>query len=467
MPAPSPIDYDRSTLGVGIVHFGVGNFHRAHQARYVDDLARRGLADGWGICGVGVLPSDARMRDAMRATDGVHTLIEQDPSGARTARRIGSITRYLYAPEQLEEVLDVLAAPTTRIVSLTITEGGYGHAAEPTVGAPTVFDIVVEGMERRRAAGVPPFTVLSCDNLPDNGHVAREAFAAAADRRDPGLGTWVRESVAFPSTMVDRITPATTDAHRAIARDEFGVDEPWPVLSESFLQWVIEDDFPAGRPPFEEAGAQLVADVRPYELAKLRILNAGHQALAYFGLLSGHEYAHEAVGDAVVRDAVTAYMLEAQTTLDPVLDLDAYRRQTLARFANPYVRDTLARLATDGADRMATFLLPVLRERLARGERSPWTVAVVAAWARYLQLATAPGGRLPFTDRRAGALAAIVGDPADDALRFLARDAGMPGDAATEAEFREDLRLLQAEPDVRLALVSIGRRASRSTEAAR
>ncbi|KJL26861.1 Mannitol 2-dehydrogenase [Microbacterium azadirachtae] len=448
-----PIDYDRSRLGVGIVHFGVGNFHRAHQALYLDELASRGLADGWGICGVGVLPADAVMRDALAAGDGVYTLVEQHPSGERAARQVGSISRYLFAPEELDEVLRVLAAPETRIVTLTITEGGYA-AADSAVHL-SVFDIVIRGLERRRAAGVEPFAVVSCDNLPENGQVARRAFVSAASRLSSELAAWVDSAVPFPSTMVDRITPATTDEHRAIARKEFGATDAWPVLSESFRQWVIEDTFPAGRPPLEEVGVQLVDDVHPYELAKLRILNAGHQALAYFGLLAGYRYAHEAATDPVIRDAVSAYMVEAQVTLNPVIDLDAYREQTLERFANPHVRDTLARLATDGVDRVTTFLLPVLRDRRQRGLSSPRSVAILAAWARYLRLATGPDTALPFTDRRADEVALAVADLERSIPAFLSREAWF-GDLAMDAEavaaLAKDIDLIANEANVQLAL---------------
>src|SRR5690606_21854339 len=262
--------YDRTGLRPGIVHLGVGGFHRAHQALAVDELLRRGEARDWAICGVGLLPGDAAMRDALVPQDGRYTLVTKHPDGALEARVVGSLVEYLYAPDDPEAVLERLADPATRIVSLTITEGGYNFdqvtgefdatapavvaAARPGAVPTTVFGYVVEALARRRARGVPPFTVMSCDNVQGNGDKARAVFSAFAALRDPGLGEWVRDTVAFPSSMVDRITPVTTDEDRALVREWFGVVDRWPVVAEPFFQWVLEDDFPLGRPPLQDAG---------------------------------------------------------------------------------------------------------------------------------------------------------------------------------------------------------------------
>src|SRR5215217_1420111 len=301
IPVPS---YDRSQVGVGIVHFGVGGFHRAHQAMYVDSLMDQGKALDWGICGVGVMPFDLKIRDALVSQDCLYTLVLKDPQGRWEPTVIGSIVKYLYAADDPEAVIEQMADPATRIVSLTVTEGGYNFhpvtgkfdAENPAVQADlrpgavptTTFGLITEAVARRRARGIEPFTVMSCDNIQGNGHVAKEVFTAFAGLRDPELGDWVEANVRFPNSMVDRITPATTDDDRAQIKERFGVDDAWPVVCEPFTQWALEDDFSAGRPPLENAGVQVVPDVLPYELMKLRLLNAGHQALGYFGYLAGY-----------------------------------------------------------------------------------------------------------------------------------------------------------------------------------
>lgn len=416
--------YDRSAVTTGIVHFGFGNFHRAHQAMYLDRLMSRGEALDWGICGVGLLPADARMRDAMGAQDNLYTLVLKNPDGTLDPRVVGSVHEYLFAPDDPEAVLARLVDPAVRIVSLTVTEGGYHidrttnrfDASEPGVMADaadphhpaTVFGYLTEGLARRRAAGIAPFTVMSCDNLPGNGDVTRQAVTAFAALVDPELATWIDDTVSFPNGMVDRITPTTTDADRALVAERFGIEDAWPVMAEPFTQWVIEDEFPLGRPAFERVGAQLVADVRPYELIKLRLLNAGHQVLAYTGLLRGHRYAHEAMADEVVTTAVHAYMTEARPTLQPVpdVDIDAYIGELLTRFGNPAIRDTLERLATDGSDRVPKFVLPAARDNVAAGRPVPWGGAAIACWAACYRDDNESGARIEFLDAFAGELRA-------------------------------------------------------------
>src|SRR6185312_5758141 len=269
---------------VGIVHFGVGGFHRAHQAMYLDALMNRGQDLDWAICGVGLMPHDERMRDVLADQDGLYTLVAKAPDGTREARVIGSIARYLYAPDDPEAVLAQLVDPAVRIVSLTVTEGGYNYnpstgefnATTPAVAADlaegatptTTFGFVTEALRRRRAAGTAPFTIMSCDNIQGNGHLAARVFTAFATLKDPELGAWMTGNVAFPNCMVDRITPVTTDADRAAIADEYGVEDAWPVVCEDFAQWVLEDNFPTGRPDWGAVGVQLVDDVEPYELMK-------------------------------------------------------------------------------------------------------------------------------------------------------------------------------------------------------
>ncbi len=277
---------------------------------YLDRLMNKGQALDWGICGVGVLPADRKMKQVMDAQDGLYTLVLKHGDGTYEPRVIGSIVAYLFAPDDPEAVIEEMAAPSIRIVSLTITEGGYNisdvtgefDAATPGVLADlepgavprTTFGLVTEALRRRRERGAAPFTVMSCDNLQGNGRLARRAFTAFARLKDPDLGDWVEREVSFPDSMVDRITPVTTDADRAEITERFGIDDRWPVVCEPFTQWVLQDTFTAGRPPYQDAGVQVVGDVEPYELMKLRLLNASHQALCYFGYLCGYRLVHQA-----------------------------------------------------------------------------------------------------------------------------------------------------------------------------
>ncbi|MCC9205807.1 mannitol dehydrogenase family protein [Arthrobacter sp. zg-Y769] len=432
--------YDRSRLTTGIVHFGVGGFHRAHQAMYLDRLMNEGKALDWAICGVGVLPRDAAMKTVMDSQDCLYSLVLKHPDGAREARVIGSIAEYLYAPEDPEAVIEKMAAPGTRIVSLTITEGGYNIsdttgefdasnadvAADLQPGAvpATVFGLVIEALRRRRERRLAPFTVMSCDNVPGNGEVARRAFAEFARLLDPELGEWVRESVSFPSSMVDRITPATTDDDRTMLAEEFGIEDAWPVVAEDFEQWALEDAFPQGRPAWEDAGVTMAADVEPYEHMKLRLLNCGHQGLAYLGYLSGYRYVHEAVRDPQLAQFLLDYMdREATPTLLPVpgVDLGAYKLRLLQRFGNEHVRDTLARLCAESSDRIPKWLVPVVRENVAAGGEISRSAAIIAAWARYAEGVDEAGEPIRVVDNRRDEVMAAAARNREDPLAFVSQ----------------------------------------------
>ena len=449
VPVPS---YDRSGLRTGVVHVGVGGFHRAHEAVYLDALLAAGAGD-WAVCGVGTQPFDRRMRDVLREQDGLYTLVLKHPDGGLEPRVIGALTEYLYTPDDPDAVVERMASPDTRIVSLTITEGGY--AVDPATGRftpvepgvlldlqpgavpSTVFGLVTEALARRRARGLPAFTVLSCDNVQSNGEVARAAFTGFAARRDPDLAAWISDEVAFPNSMVDRITPVTTDEDRALLADRFGIEDAWPVVCEPYLQWVLEDRFSAGRPPLEDVGVQLVDDVHPYELMKLRLLNAGHQAIAYLGHLAGHRYTDEVCRDPVFAEFLLAYMeREATPTLRPVtgVDLRAYRRTLLERFANPHVRDTLARLCAETSDRIPTFLLPVVREQRADGADVTLAALIVASWARYAEGLDEQGAPIHVVDRLLEPVTAAAARSREEPLSFL-RDTGVFGDLAEDAVF--------------------------------
>jgi mannitol 2-dehydrogenase len=434
LPTPT---YDRRNVRVGIVHVGVGGFHRAHQAMYVDRLMNDGKALDWGICGVGVLPSDRRMADAMTAQDGLYTLVVKHPDGTFEPRVIGSIVEYLLAPDDPDAVIERMADPATRIVSLTVTEGGYNiHAVtgrfaedDPAVLADlqpgavprTSFGLITEALVRRRQRGIPPFAVVSCDNIQGNGNIARNSFAAFAALRDPGLGEWVRQEVRFPNSMVDRITPATTDEDRAELARRYGIGDQWPVVCEPFTQWVLEDRFEA-RPPLEDAGVQVVQDVEPYELMKLRLLNASHQAVAYFGYLAGYRLVHDACQDPLFATFLLAYMDEEATpTLEPVpgIDLDDYKRNLIERFSNPQVRDTIARLCAESSDRIPKWLLPVIRHNLQQGGPIALSAAIVASWARYAEGVDEDGNPIEVVDRLRDTVTAAARRQRSDPLAFV------------------------------------------------
>ncbi len=447
--------YLRSDVTTGIVHFGVGGFHRAHQAMVIDTLMREGKALDWGICGVGVLPVDAKMRDVMREQDSLYTLVYKHADGSRDARVIGSIVEYLFAPDDPEAVIEKMADTSTRIVSLTVTEGGYNFdqktgefdSSTPAIQADlvpgampaTVFGLVVEALARRRERGIPPFTIMSCDNIQGNGHMARRTFSAFASLRDPELGGWVLENVAFPNSMVDRITPVTTDDDRAEVLDRFGIFDAWPVVCEPFFQWVLEDTFPLGRPPFEDAGVQVVGDVEPYELMKLRLLNVSHQAMCYFGFLSGYRYAHEATADPVFAKFLRDYMdREATPTLKPVpgVDLDDYKLTLIERFANSEIRDTLARLCAESSDRIPKWLLPVIRAQLESDGEIFRSAGIVASWARYAEATDEQGAPIVVIDRLVDELVPLAQSQKANPVAFISNEQ-LFGDLAESPRFVE------------------------------
>ena len=416
LPVPT---YNRSATKTGIVHFGVGGFHRSHEAMFLDRLLNHGGAQDWGICGVGVLPSDVQMRDVLKNQDALYTLVLRAPDGTETARIIGSITEYLFAPDDPAAVITKLAAPGTRIVSLSVTEGGYSindttgefephapdvlHDLEPNTVPHSVFGLITAALAQRRTQGTPPFTVMSCDNIQGNGNVARKALVSFARLKDADLAAWISENVAFPNSMVDRITPVTTDPDRESVSATYGLTDAWPVVAEQFEQWVLEDNFTNGRPPLEDAGVQIVNDVEPYELMKLRLLNASHQVMSYLGYLAGYRYVHEVCSDPLFAEFILGYMEEEATpTLRPVpgIDLHAYRTELLRRFSNRAIRDTLARQMVDASERIPKFLLPVVREQLDREGPINRAVLVIAAWSRFLEGADEQGTTIEITDRR-------------------------------------------------------------------
>jgi mannitol 2-dehydrogenase len=362
----------------------------------------------------------------------------------------------MFAPDDPAAVVDRLADEQTRIVSLTITEGGYhvnqvtgdfdasdpdvAHDLEATEELPrSAFGFVVEALRRRRDAGTAPFTVMSCDNIQGNGTVAHTMICAFARLRDPELADWIERHVAFPNSMVDRITPVTTDADRTMLADRFGIDDRWPVVCEPFTQWALEDRFPLGRPSFEQVGVQLVPDVTPYELMKLRLLNASHQALCYLGYLAGYRYAHEVCADPLFVEFLLGYMDDEGTpALAPVpgVDLHAYKRQLVERFANPEIRDTLARLCAESSDRIPKWLVPVVRHNLDTGGEVRRSALVIASWARYAEGVDEAGEPIEIVDRRRDQVMARAARQREDPLAFL-RDRDLFGDLVDQPRFTE------------------------------
>ncbi len=408
--------YDRSSLKTGIVHMSVGGFHRAHQAVYLDDLFASGAVDDWGVCGVGLLDADSRMRDALVPQDLLYTVVERSEQADR-ARVIGSMTEYLYAPENPQRVLDRLAAPEIRIITLTITEGGYfvdqvtggfddqhpsvrhdlAHPTTPVSG----IGYLTEGLNLRRLRGAPACTVLSCDNLPGNGDVARRMVLAFASLRDPELAEWISRSIVFPNSMVDRITPVTTDADRALVADCYGYEDRWPVVCEPFRQWIVEEKFCAGRPPWQRVGVQMTSDVHPYEKMKIRLLNSSHSAMAYLGYLAGFRYIHEVAADPEFQRFIIDLMeKEVVHLLDPVpgVDLVQYQQILIKRFSNPKIKDQVARVASDGSQKIPKFMLPSIRQQLTQGGSVRLHALALAGWFRYLAATDEQGSPIAIND---------------------------------------------------------------------
>ena len=414
--------YDRSRVRPGIVHLGIGAFHRAHQAVVIDDLLARGATE-WGIVGAS-LRSPAT-RDALAPQDGLYAVAVR--SGAGTEHRIiGSVLATEVAPENPARLIARMSDPATRIVSLTITEKGYCHTPQtgeldrlhPDIvhdlqnpDAPrSAASIIVAALSRRRDAGIAAFTVLSCDNLSANGHTVRRIVTQFAALRSRDLGTWIEDEVAFPSTMVDRIVPETTDADRDAVAAALGMIDAWPVVTEPFTQWIVEDHFPTGRPDFAAAGVQLVKDVTPFEHMKLRLLNASHSALAYLGYLAGYE----TIADVMTNDRFAAFARQVMAESAPTLsmpegtDLAAYSASLLQRFANPALHHRTWQIAMDGSQKLPQRLLATMQDRLRMNFSIDTHALAVAGWMRYVTARDEQGRGIDVRDPIATKLASIA-----------------------------------------------------------
>lgn len=414
--------YVRRAVKTGIVHLGVGAFHRAHQAVYTDDVLREDPQ--WGIVAASLRSPDTY--DALQPQDGLYTLSVRSQDG-EALRVIGSIGRIIVAPRATDDLLDIMADPRTRIVTLTVTEKGYCH--DPATGTlnedhpDVVHDLaylktprsalgfIVEALRRRRRAGIPPFTVLTCDNLPSNGRTVKRVLTRFAELVDPELGRFVAGEVSCPSTMVDRIVPATSDQDRERIGHALGVEDAWPVVTEPFTQWVIEDRFPQGRPAWEKAGAEFVTDVEPYEHMKLRLLNGSHSTLAYLGYLSGYETVADTMADPAFVRLIEGLMDDEVTPtlhMPPGADLAAYKRALVQRFRNPALKHRTWQIAMDGSQKLPQRLLGTVRDRLRGGASIARLSLGVAAWMRYVTGIDEKGAPIDVRDPMAARLREIA-----------------------------------------------------------
>ncbi|NMN59743.1 fructuronate reductase [Xanthobacter sp. SG618] len=425
--------YDIAAAEVGVVHLGVGAFHRAHQAAYLDAILSRGHK-GWAICGASLRSPDTS--DALDPQDGLYTLAERSGAGDKL-HVIGSLRRLLVAPRDPEGLLAAMCDPRVRIVTLTVTEKGYCHdpasgtldEAHPDIRADLASPqrpvsapgYLVEALARRRAAGVAPFTVLTCDNLPANGKTVARVTARLAALRDDDLGRFVAGEVAFPSTMVDRIVPATTDDDRALVAAGLGLQDAWPVMAEPFTQWVVEDRFALGRPPLEEVGVELVSDVEPFEHMKLRLLNGAHSTLAYLGYLAGHATIADTMAVPAFARLVARLQDEEVTPtlhLPAGVDVAAYKRALRERFANPALRHRTWQIAMDGSQKLPQRLVATARDRLAAGAPIPLLALGVAGWMRYVTGRDEQGNAIDVRDPLAARLKALADEAGPDASRL-------------------------------------------------
>jgi len=391
--------YARSEITPGIVHIGVGNFHRAHQAVYMDKLFNLGIDYDWGIVGAGVKSYDEAMRNKLSQQDWLSTVVELDPK-QDSARVCAAMIDFVEIDAQL--LIEQLCKSEIRIVSLTITEGGYFrdersgkfnaahaeiiHDSQNPQAPKTVFGVLLAALEKRRVGGVPPFTIMSCDNLPGNGHVTQQAVLGLAQLISEELAEWVRAEVCFPNGMVDCITPATGERERVLVKESFDIEDASPVVCEAFRQWVLEDKFSQGRPALEKAGVQFVDDVAPYELMKLRLLNGGHAALSYPAALLGIEYVHDAMQNELVSGFMKKLIQQEVIPIVPAvegMDFNLYFDKACERFANPKIADTIARLCLDGSNRQPKFILPSIVDRLEQDLSVDGLALEVALWCRY------------------------------------------------------------------------------------
>ena len=394
--------YDRSKLKTGIVHVGIGGFHRAHEAFYTDQLLHNQNITDWGICGVALLDFDTKIYNTLKEQDGLYTLIIKELDGTHKKQVIGSIVEYLFAPEDPMKVIEKMASPEVKIITLTITEGGYNyneatkdfdfnnsliqHDLKNIFTPKTIFGYLTQALKLRKERGLKGCTIQSCDNIQGNGHMTKRMLLSYVKIAEPNLVKWIETNVSFPNAMVDRITPATSESDILTLKETSGVDDAWPVVCEPFKQWVIEDDFIEGRPAWETVGAQFVANVEPYEKMKLSLLNAGHSVLGILGALIGYSTIDEAVHNENIKTFLNNYMnIEVTPVLGDLegINLNDYKTSLLERFGNMNIKDQIDRICSESSAKFPIFILPTVNSQLKKNGSIKMAAFMVAAWAIY------------------------------------------------------------------------------------
>jgi mannitol 2-dehydrogenase len=447
--------YNRSELKTRIVHIGTGNFYRAHEAFYTDQVISDNNSD-WGICGAGIMEADSRMYQVLKSQDGLYTLMIQESDGNLKTSIIGSIVENLFGPENPQAIIEKMADPAVKIISLTITEGGYNFNAtignfimsEPDIQLDlhhrdrpkTVFGYLTQALKRRMDRGLSGITILSCDNIQHNGDTCRKMLLSFMKEADPGLMEWTDNNITFPNCMVDRITPATGQSDIDRLKTLYDIEDAWPVVCESFIQWVIEDNFSNGRPPWESAGVRFVKDVSPYEKMKIRLLNAGHSLLGLLGSLARYTHIDDAVRDPLLEELLRKFMDDEVTPLlgeMEGIDLRLYKETLIHRFANPYLKDTLARICSESSAKIPKFLIPTIKEQLGRGGSIEIGAFILAAWCYYLEQADSQGYKYEIKDSMKDILRQRAIDSASsDPMAFLNLQSVF-GDLVHSARFAE------------------------------
>jgi mannitol 2-dehydrogenase len=455
--------YNRKELRAGIVHIGLGAFHRSHQAYYTDRFLKKTGSKEWGICGVALLETDRRIFETLRNQDGLYALMITAPDGTLNVRIIGSIIEYLFAPADPMAVINKMADPRIKIISLTITEGGYNinsatgefQISEPSVQwdlnnpdkPRTIFGYLTHALKKRRDKGIPGLTIQSCDNIQKNGQVLKKMLLSYIRDAEPGLAGWIEKEVSFPDSMVDRITPATTPNDIEKLKSVYGIDDAWPVVCEPFIQWVVEDNYVTGRPEWESVGVQFVTNVAPYEKMKIRLLNAGHSLLGFTGALHGCRTIDETVNIPLFCEFLREFMdIEVTPVLGHIegIDLEKYKDSLIERFGNDNIKDNVSRICMESSAKIPKFLIPTITEQLHQGGQIKRSALIVASWCRYLELAGTTGHDYEIEDKmsselQAAALASMQSDP----LAFLKIEAVF-GDLAQSKRFT-DIYLLIIE----------------------
>lgn len=448
--------YDRKSLKCGIAHMSIGGFHRSHQAMYIDDLMNTAPGD-WLIAGIGLMSQDKEHCDSLKAQDGLYTVLERTKE-KDSARVVGSIKTILHAPTEQQAVIDTLTNPDIKILSLTITEKGYMYdetgelnANHPAVQEDlknpqtpkTALGYMALALKLRKERGIDPFTIMSCDNLPGNGHLTKKILLSYIALQDKELRDWVDANVAFPSAMVDRITPVTTGAVVERLEQGFGIADKWPVVCEDFRQWVLEDHFgKSGRPALEKVGVQLVDDVEPYEKMKVRLLNGSHSALSYVSYLMGYREVDVAMADPLISKFVRLYMdkdITPSVPNVPGIDLTDYKDTLIRRFSNPGIRDQVQRLAEDGSQKIPNAIIPCIRYQLKNGGSYKFAALAIAGWYRYLDGVDETMEAIAIKDPKAETMTAIAKIDNKNPERFLGIES-IFGGLDKEAPFVEEVK---------------------------